>query len=178
MRWQTGEGGAFTASFEAALAARPGDKALWLSLLRTLAQSRRWDTLATQVRAARQAAGDDPLFDMGAAIAASESGAEATQAFEQIAPVLGGERHFALAWARHLLRARDPVRAAAVVEPWAGTGAASDQLAWALLGTAWRMTGDARHDWLIDTATMTRALDIDSVGMPLASAWWAIRPTV
>ena len=62
--------------------------------------------------------------------------------------MLGKERFFATAWARHLLRARDPKRAAAVIEPWTGSGAASDQLAWALLATAWRMDGDARYDWL------------------------------
>ncbi|MGL4540931.1 MAG: putative 2OG-Fe(II) oxygenase, partial [Polymorphobacter sp.] len=88
--------------------------------------------------------------------------------FENLVPVLGQERHFALAWGRHLLRARAPDRAAAVLAPWTGAGAATDQLAWALLGTAWRLMGDARHDWLVEPATMTRALDLDLGSADLA----------
>lgn len=161
LRFQVGEADSFTSSYDDALAQRPADKALWLGVMRTLAQSRRWEDLAARAKAARAAAGADPLFDLGAAMAASELGENAGAAFEGLEPVLGKERFFATAWARHLLRARDPKRAAAVIEPWTGSGAASDQLAWALLATAWRMDGDARYDWLADTATLTRAVALD-----------------
>lgn len=160
LRFQVGDTDSFTASYDDALASRPRDKALWLSVMRTLAQSRQWAALGERARAAATATGADPLFDLGAAIAVSEQGGDAGQAFEKLEPILGRERNFALPWGRHLLRAHDAKRAAAVVAPWTGSGAYSDQLAWALLGTAWRMDGDPRFGWLIDTATMARSTSL------------------
>jgi len=160
LRFQVGESDSFTASYDEALAARPRDRALWLGVMRTLAQSRQWAALGERAVAAVAVAGADPLFDLGAAIATSEQGGDASQAFEILEPLLGKERHFSLAWGRHLLRMREANRAAGVVAPWAGIGVNSDQLAWALLGTAWRMEGDPRFGWLIDTATMTRSVSL------------------
>lgn len=61
--------------------------------------------------------------------------------------------------ARHLLRAGAPDRAAVSAER-ATRIAPHDQEAWAYLGTAWQLTGDARGAWLCDYERLVGVVDV------------------
>ena len=75
-------------------------------------------------------------------------------------PSLGAPRGFGGAFARLLLRARQPERAAkfALMEV---ERAPEDQGAWAMLSTAWRLLDDPREHWLCDYDTLVMSLDVE-----------------
>lgn len=64
------------------------------------------------------------------------------------------------AWthARHLLRAEQPERAAALLEPWLEQP--GEHAIWPYLALAWRMSGDPRHTWLEGDARLVGVYDI------------------
>jgi tetratricopeptide (TPR) repeat protein len=69
-----------------------------------------------------------------------------------------GDANEAWTRARHHLRAAQAEVAATLLEPWLGqTG---DQAIWPYLSLAWRMMGDARHQWLEDDPRLVGVYDI------------------
>lgn len=172
LRWQTGEGDRFTQDYRAALAARPGDTALWRSLLGTLAMAREHDAVRRFAAEARAAAGPHDDFDLAEAASASEAGdlAAAEAILARFEPAAASRLDVALVLARHALRARDPGRADRAMAPWR-TGTEAHMLVWALSETAWRMLDDPRHSWLVDIDAMTRLqpLEIDDYDLDAAA---------
>lgn len=143
MRSEAGED--FAHGYAAAVASRPGDRALALAYWRCLARGSRHE----QALAALDASGLPPdrelrLFE---AVLASEAG-DAQRANLAFA-ALGDDAEANLARGRHALRQGDPARAAALLEPVARSDSGL-VTAWAHLGLAWRLTGDDRAAWLND----------------------------
>jgi tetratricopeptide (TPR) repeat protein len=147
MRWEAGEGRAFTRDLEAALEATPGDPALWLAYASALAQADLSAEAADAAAHARGAVGGAPSLVLLEAVRASEAGQieRADRLFDSLAQ--GAEGRSALE-ARHRLRTGDYKRAASLLDrareeqPW-------DIGTWALTGLLWRLTDDPRGDWLL-----------------------------
>ena len=156
LRWERGDGDRFTASYETALAARPGDRDLWLGLLGALMRAGRPEAALARLPAARPALG--VLADGLEAAAASEAGelARADARFAGLDPAAdGGVR---IAYLRHLLRAGRPEAAAAFAEPLAAAPGGEDL--WPYVATAWRLTDDPRWAWLEGEPALVRAFDL------------------
>jgi hypothetical protein len=104
-------------------------------------------------------AGDHLFFTLLEAVATSETGdPDAANALFARAEREGGQ--LSLPYVRHLIKSNDPAAAAAQAEAFLAQQPDS-QTGWALLGTAWRMTGDPRHGWLVDRPGMIRTIDMD-----------------
>lgn len=140
-----------TASVRKALTEHPKDVALWSALFGVQLPMERWDDALASVREARGALGDLPAFDHVEAMARDGlgEGEAATRLFEKTVAILPDNENARTTYARHLLRLRKPEAAAHQAEEAARINPDS-QFAWAYLGTAWRMLGDPREDWLHD----------------------------
>ena len=155
MRWEAGEGRAFTRDLEAA-AGNHNDPRLWSALAATLAGA---DLYAEAADAAAKGAlaGDEGLR-LAEAGFASEAGDldRADTLFAGLSANLPGR---SLSEGRHSLRAGRYDQAVALLElarseqPW-------EVAAWALTGLAWRLTGDERSEWLNDQPGFVNADDL------------------
>ena len=145
MRMEQGRPEELDASYREALAGRPADRALHLSRAAVLASAERYEDALSAIRDAQRAIGRDPDTMLREASYAAEAGADvaATQIFSQLA----GHRPARIPHARHLLRTGDPEQARLLLESVI-TEEVGNIAAWALLGLAWRVVGDPRHDWL------------------------------
>ncbi|HZF96406.1 MAG TPA: tetratricopeptide repeat protein [Allosphingosinicella sp.] len=148
MRWEAGEGRAFARGLDAALAAAPGDRALWLAYASALAEADLHAEAANAAARARAALGnDDPELMLIEALRASEAGeiARADRLFAAM-PDLPGR---SLVEARHRTRTGEFDRAS-VLAGRARAEAPWDVGAWALTGVLWRLNGDPRAAWLLE----------------------------
>ena len=156
MRWEAGEGAAFTRDLEAA-AIKHRDPRLWAALAATLAGA---DLFAEAADAAAQGAalaGDEGLR-LAEAGFASEAGNldRADSVFATLSAAFPGR---SLSEGRHALRAGRYDEAVALLEsargeqPWGIAG-------WALTGLAWRLTGHERSEWLNDQPGFINADDL------------------
>jgi Tfp pilus assembly protein PilF len=156
------------ASFEAVLAERPRARAVWFGLIGLHNRAERHaDTLRAIARARTALAGDDDaafVLDQLEAIAADEAGERERAAGLFARLPASDDVALQIARIRHALRRGAPDEAAAIAEPLTGSGSA---LAWAYLGTAWRLTGDPRHDWLVGDERLVQTLDIAEAMPPL-----------
>ncbi|WCT72439.1 tetratricopeptide repeat protein [Sphingomonas naphthae] len=145
MRAEAGQA-EYDRSFADALASRPTDAALWDGWIATLAAADRpADTLALIDRA-RAALGPVPMLlghEAGAAVEAGDH-ERAAAALARLGAT--ADPGIALTRTRLALATGRADEAAATIEalPPAERGPAH----WALLGLAWRVLGDPRHDWL------------------------------
>ncbi|HEY0011441.1 MAG TPA: tetratricopeptide repeat protein [Allosphingosinicella sp.] len=155
MRWEAGEGRAFTRDLEKALATAPGERGLWLAYASALAEADLHAEAADAAARARAAiGGDDPDLMLVEALRASEAG-EIDRAGRLFAamPDLPGR---SLVEARHRTRTGDFAHAAALADraraesPW-------DVGAWALTGILWRLTDDPRAAWLLEQPGLAKA---------------------
>jgi tetratricopeptide (TPR) repeat protein len=171
MRWQQGDA-AFTASFTTALASRSDDAELWTTYLAAEIQAGNLAQALDLSAHARAATGDAPGILLVEAVAASQLGdfARADAAFGCLGEAAGPAA--ARAMIEHWLRRGDPAHAAAIAERLLASHPA-DQLGWALLDTAWRLTGDVRHDWLARRPGLVGAIDLDET--VIAAAAGALR---
>lgn len=151
-----------TASLRAALADHPQDVALWQTLFGILLPMERWEDALAALGKARSAAGDLPMFDYIEALARDGHGdhGAAGRLFEQTIAALPGNADVRSSYARHLLRLKQPDAAARQAEEAARLNPDS-QLAWAYLGTAWRMLDDPREHWLHDYDRLVVPLDVE-----------------
>jgi predicted Zn-dependent protease len=147
LRWMMSGSDGFTASFEAALASAPRDVNLWRELVVTLMHAELYDEALAAIERGRAAAGPSIMFDVNEAACRAEMGEceVADRLFEAIGRLdddpAAGVRHV-----RHLLRSGRPGRAAALAESWIGHPGML--YFWPYLAAAWRVTGDARWEWL------------------------------
>lgn len=145
MRAEAENGADFARSYRQALDVRPRDRDLHHSHWRALSLAERFSDALIAIEEARShLAADRDMFLMEA-IFRSEVG-EADTA-EDIFASLGDDPAIVLARARTLFRRGDAGKAAALFEQVVATRP-DDIAAWAYLGLAWRMTDDARHEWL------------------------------
>ena len=147
MRWEAGEGRAFTRDLEAAIEKTPGDRDLWRAFASALAEADLNAEAADAAARARAAVGDDPSLVLLEAIRASEAKQteRADRLFAQLPEGIGGRSNLE---GRHRLRTGEYDRAARLLDrargeqPW-------DIGTWALTGLLWRLTADPRAHWLL-----------------------------
>ncbi|KFN42094.1 2OG-Fe(II) oxygenase family protein [Arenimonas metalli] len=150
-------------TFRATLQSRPDDAALSHEFARFLLAAGRAEDALDVVRRLRLKR-DLPALGLMEAQALDDLGyaGRARQAYEALENgPLANVPAFLNAYARHLLRAGDWQGAAARAE--ASTRIApAHQEGWAYLGTAWRLLGDAREEWLCDYQRLVANLRIDT----------------
>ncbi len=142
--WEQGARDAFAATYETAVAIRPGDARLWRDYAELLGKVDRFAAAADVCIRAKAATGD-PAFDAAAFGYRSASG-DVDEAETLLARLPAGLLQ-PVALAKHRLRQR----AATAAEPLlaAATEAAPDDIeAWALRGIAWQLLDDPRFHWL------------------------------
>lgn len=159
VRWTSGDRLHFTRGYEAAVAVEPGNLRLRMAWFRFVAQARDWEAARRILQDARAHFGDQRIFAIAGAYVAAESGAriEAERLFEQNRGI--EDEVLGLAWIRHCLRERRP--ADAETEALRLVRTASANLAWPYLSIIWRLTGDARAEWLDGSPPYVCALDVD-----------------
>lgn len=166
MRAEAGQGADFDREYRSAVAAYPDDQVLALGHVGCLYQADRAVSALASLDAAIARSGRSRATDLYEAMVASDAGlpdrAEAALAR------LGNDPRAALARGRHALRCGDPVRAAAALAPMVAADS-DDVTAWAHLGLAWRMAGDARHAWLNEQPGLVAAIDLDIIPEELAA---------
>ena len=161
MRWEAGEGAAFSRGFEKALQAAPKDQDLWIAYTSALAAADFFAEAADAAARGRLAAGEVPPLQLLEALNASEAGQleRAERLFAALPKDFPGK---ALHEVRHAIRRKETGRALRLCEqalaqdPWS-VGA------WALMGLLWRMTQDDRARWLHEQPGLvtTHPLDLD-----------------
>lgn len=181
MRWQhqpemaTGSGGDFLADLAQAAASQPGHEELHLAWAGLLAAAQRHDEALAVVQGLRQRA-DTPRAQRSAADLLQGMGRleQARAAYAHLLQQAGAQAPGGLlnAAATNLLTLHEASPAAALAEQ-ALQRAPQDQEAWALLGTAWRLLGDARAAWLFDTDRLVAYLPLEQAGAPLP--WAALQ---
>jgi len=142
--------------------ARPHDVPLRLALVDFLATAQQPAEALAHVRDLRR--GDDaPMLQFIEADLLDRLGdyAAAGPLYARASAALG-ETHTAFlnAYARFLLRTGDPAAAAARSEAALRVDAANQE-AWAYLGTAWRLLGDAREQWLCDVERLVGLVEVE-----------------
>ncbi len=164
---QTGSIAAFEQFLTDTIRGARDDMALVTSCLRQLSEAGRHETVDALIPMLRRRAGDHLFFSLMEAITASEldDPARADALFARAAAEGG---LLSLPHVRHLIRKGDATQAATLAEAYVRAHP-RHQGAWGLLATAWRLTGDSRHDWLALRPGMVRAVDLDIAPDTLAA---------
>ncbi|VXD01132.1 putative 2OG-Fe(II) oxygenase [Sphingomonas sp. 8AM] len=162
LRWQAGDRQDYAAAYVTALATRPRDGLLWRDHAATVARAGQPAAARRIVAQARAAVGASRTLDLLEAGTWSKDGdlAAADRLYRAQLPIADVE---ALAgYVRHLLRARRADAARAALE---GRLTHDTHDLWPLAALAWRLTGDARSDWLERGGGLIRVFDLgDAIG--------------
>jgi predicted Zn-dependent protease len=145
MRAEAGEGDAFADGYVAALRQRPRDKALRLSYSMSLARAGHAEQALESIDAARGLFGGDRDFMLLEAFVAVHEGL--SDRAGALLDRLDDRPDAQLARGQHRLQTGRAKEAQEFLE--AGVRAdPANLMIWAALAVAWRLTGDARHEWL------------------------------
>ncbi len=156
---QTGAIPAFEQFLTATIRHAGDDLALVASCLRQLSEADRHETVDALIPMLRRQHGDHLFFTLIEAVAASETN-DMTRADALFARASRQGGVLSLPHVRHLIRRGDATQAATLAEAFVAAQPAH-QGAWGLLATAWRLTGDSRHNWLVHRPGMVRTIDFD-----------------
>ena len=163
MRWAAGDRAHFADNLAAALDEAPADLALWGAYLTALTQAGRHEAVLDALARGRAAAGGQAMFDVYEASARDDLGDMAAAAAAFAALGEPAQPDVALHKVRHLLRAGRYGEAGALAERWAATPART--YFWPYLSIVWRLTGDARWQWLEGDEALVGIYDLgDAVG--------------
>ncbi|HYW17507.1 MAG TPA: putative 2OG-Fe(II) oxygenase [Allosphingosinicella sp.] len=157
MRAEAGEGDAFAEAYEAAIRARPRDKALRLSHAMSLARAGRPERALESAKAARALFGDDRDFMLLEAFVATHEGL-VDRAGELLGRLDDGP-DAQLARGQHYLQTGRPLEAKNVLEA-AVRASPGNLMIWAVLAVAWRLAGDSRHAWLCEQPGLYSTCDL------------------
>jgi Putative 2OG-Fe(II) oxygenase len=146
LRWTGDDAAHFANSYADAVIAQPRNVALWLAWFAAVAQTREWISASEILDRAEVLLGTTPGFAAGRFFVASESGdmATADALFVATAAIEGDTTN--LTRLRYLIRRGRLADAEALALPLTVTPSAT--LFWPWLSLIWRLTGDARHQWL------------------------------
>ena len=163
LRAMLGEADAATRSFETALVAQPETARLWEALIVTLFSARRYAEAHDAILRARAVLGN-AAFEANEAVILSElSDAAADVLFARIdAP---DDLPFAVHRIRRLLRTGRAAEALPLVERWIGKAGAT--AIWPYAALVWRVTGDARWEWLEGDSRLVTVTDLTASLPPL-----------
>ncbi len=149
--------------FRSAAYAQPAHRELQLRYLRMLLSTRRAEDALTWLDRLRGVFPGDVLLDWLAADALDMCGQleEAGATYARLQPALGASSPaFLNSHARNAFRRGRPDLAATCAALALGL-APHDQEAWAHRGTAWRLVGDAREEWLFDYTRLVGEVDVE-----------------
>ncbi|MBO9581493.1 MAG: hypothetical protein J7498_11430 [Sphingobium sp.] len=158
---QTGSIAAFELFLSDTIRSAGDDIALVTTCLRLLSEAGRHAKVDALIPVLRARHGDHLFFSLIEAITASETD-DLGRADRQFARAAGQGGLLSLPHVRHLIRKGDVTQAATLAEAFVARHP-RHQGAWGLLATAWRLTGDSRHDWLVHRPGLVRTVDL---GMP------------
>ncbi len=159
MRWEAGEGLAFTRALEEALKRTPGNRDLWFALTSALGSADLHAEAADAAACGGAAAGKEPALQLLEALHASESG-DLARADRLFAVIPAGVPERSITEARHRIRTKEYERALALADQ-ARTGDEWNVTAWALTGLLWRLTGESRAEWLHGQPGLVAAMQLD-----------------
>ena len=161
--WGAGETVHFADHFERVAAMQGTGPEVWLAWCDVLDGVDRHDESAAILARARSIWPEDPVLALAQAIALGEAGAaeEAQGVLNRFAAMTGID--WATARGRNLLRLGNIPRAEAELAMVLAEKP-GDVAAWALIDLCWRVSGDARHDWLHGQPGLVRqiALPLDT----------------
>lgn len=162
LRWQSGRGEAYAASYTAALGRDPQALALWLALIDGHLRLERYDWAAAALEQARSVLGMRGELEPVAAICASELG-DSAAADALFARLLSQSAYlrdtdFVVRGVRHLLRTGRPAPAAALAQN--ALAAPDCYKVWPYVATAWRMLGDPQWQWLEGDPRLVRRVQV------------------
>lgn len=166
LRWIMGNAAGFDAAWRDAARANPAQQGLWLGWFGALGQLRDWPRASAVLDEAERHLGQTSALLAARIFVAGESGA-----LDHCAALLaragqGGDPFLQVARVRLALRQGDP--AAARDHALAMLQGPARAQAWSYLGTAWRMLGDPRAEWLEGDPAFVRAHRVDLSGADLA----------
>jgi tetratricopeptide (TPR) repeat protein len=167
LRWVNGERESFTRSFDEALREHPNSLELRREQMVLLLHAEMFDDVLARVEQGSSMFGPQPLFAINEAVVRSETGdtEAADQLFAELAPL--GVPEVDLRIVRHLLRSGRPQEAAQLIDKWLDS--ADQEMFWPYAATAWRLTGDARADWLEGDERLVGVYDLSERLPPLES---------
>lgn len=158
---QTGSIAAFELFLTDTIRGAGDNIALVTSCLRLLSEAGRHAKVDSLIPVLRAQHGDHLFFSLIEAITASETD-DLDRADRQFARAAAQGGLLSLPHVRHLIRKGDVTQAATLAEAFVAQHQ-RHQGAWGLLATAWRLTGDSRHDWLVHRPGLVRTIDL---GLP------------
>ena len=146
LRWLEGERSDFTRNFDQVLQSNPGAIELRRQQLMALMHAEQWDDALQRITQGRAAIGDHQLFDVNEAIVRSELGEKdvADALFERLADV--DDAATQVRRVRHLLWTGRTKEGSGVIEQWLPRP--EGFLFWPYASIAWRLTDQARWEWL------------------------------
>jgi tetratricopeptide (TPR) repeat protein len=159
LRWTRGHPARFTDSYAAACRIQPRNAALWLAWFATVAQTRDWVGARAILDEAEQQIGATPGILASRFFLASERGdtAAADELYVAAQNITGDTTN--LTRIRYLLRRGRFAEAHDVA--WPLTRTASATLFWPYLSLIWRVSGDARHEWLDNPDVFIKSVEVD-----------------
>jgi len=163
LHWETGAPGDPLARLWQAARSKPRDATLWHTLAGLL---KRLDRIGESDAALDEAKRSDcpltPDLVVMDALRLARTGdvPSATRLFDTVVAEHPAHTGFRLAFAEHLLSTGDPARAEQVCAAIISADP-NEQLAWAYLGTAWQLLGDARSNWLLDYERMVVPVTVE-----------------
>jgi Tfp pilus assembly protein PilF len=163
--WSEGEREGFTRSYDQALALHPGSIELRREQLIALLEAEQFEDALARIEDGRARYGDQPLFISHEAILRSETGQTeaADRLFDRIPPL--SVANFDVRRVRHWLRSGRVHEASALLDQWIETP--DQEMFWPYAATAWRMTNDARSEWLEGDPRFVGVYDIGDRLPPL-----------
>ncbi|MET0366335.1 MAG: 2OG-Fe(II) oxygenase family protein [Sphingobium sp.] len=157
--WQCGSPERFAQWLGDAVRRNVGRTDVTVACLRMLSDAGFHDTIETLLPLVRSWNGEHLFFSMLGAIAASERG-DIERADALFARVIEQGGELALPHVSHLIKYGRAARAADIAGRFVEANP-DNQTAWGLLSTAWRMTNDPRHEWLVGRPGLVRCIDLD-----------------
>lgn len=157
LRWEAGDRDGFARSFDRAVAAMPGNAALWLAYVQALAHDKLHDRALKVIQRGKAALGPIPDLEAAEAIALTEMGQleGAAPLFARVAHL--GDLSTLVSYLRFLIRSGRPDEAAAVAE---SNIAQAGNWMWPYLSICWRLIGDQRWQWLEGDSELIGVYDL------------------
>lgn len=134
--------------------------AVMTACLRMLSDAGHHRSIQALLPSLRERIGPHVFFTMLDALAASETG-DLERADALFAQVLDDGARLSLPYITHLVRRGSPEDAARLGEAFVATQP-DNQAIWCVLATAWRMTGDPRHGWLVEQPGLVSTVELDT----------------
>ncbi len=169
--WEQGLSDDPVSSYAPALKRVPMAKQLWLQALNTLIRGAHYEAAATLAAEALATLGDDTqlCYAHGEALNGLGEREKAlpllTRALALASGDMSAQASIHLGLARYHMKAASDPELAADHAGRALALAPDNQAAWANLGTAWRLLGDARADWLYDPEALVMIESLPNINM-------------